>query len=123
MLCKLNQTLTDAWTDKPLSLIMELAAGNLREYYSKKKEQLFGPYEWSRALAACLDAARGMFYVHSMNLVHRDLKSDNIMITNKWRGKVADYGLARYRNAEKTMTSTGSAQWMVRFFFLSLSIC
>ena len=93
---------------------MELAAGSLRDYYTGDKQQRFGAYDTFRGLKACLDSARGMYYVHSMNLVHRDLKSENIMITNTWRGKIADYGLARYRDEEKTMTSTGSAQWMVR---------
>jgi hypothetical protein len=46
--------------------------------------------EVQRQLA--LDVARGMEYIHSLGALHRDLKSGNVLVTEMWRGKVADFG-------------------------------
>ena len=69
------------------------------------------PYTVYSGLKVCLDAAKGMSYVHSVGLIHRDLKSRNIMIADELQGKVADYGESR-ENIESTMTSTGTPFWM-----------
>ena len=53
-----------------------------------------------------------MVYLHSADLIHRDLKSMNIMIGDKMRGKVADYGESREKAANSTMTSVGTPLWM-----------
>jgi serine/threonine protein kinase len=52
------------------------------------------------------DAAAGMAYMHGSNpvILHRDLKSDNLLVTSDWQVKVADFGLSRYRSQKKTMT-------------------
>ncbi|KAH0669600.1 hypothetical protein KY285_023761 [Solanum tuberosum] len=42
-----------------------------------------------------LDVARGMEYVHDLNLIHRDLKSDNLLIVADKSIKIADFGVAR----------------------------
>jgi Leucine-rich repeat (LRR) protein len=38
------------------------------------------------------DVARGMAYIHSLGHFHRDLKSGNVLVTENWRAKVADFG-------------------------------
>jgi serine/threonine protein kinase len=42
-----------------------------------------------------LDAARGMSYLHGQGIIHRDLKSANLLIDRSYRAKVCDFGLAR----------------------------
>ena len=53
-----------------------------------------------------------MVYLHSADLIHRDLKSMNIMIGEGMRGKIADYGESREKTTDSTMTSTGTPLWM-----------
>ena len=53
-----------------------------------------------------------MLYLHSADLIHRDLKSMNIMIAEGLRGKIADYGESREESSDMTMTSTGTPLWM-----------
>lgn len=43
-----------------------------------------------------------MKYLHSLGLIHRDLKSGNLLVTDDWHAKVADFGLSRM--ADKMMT-------------------
>ncbi|KAL3352971.1 hypothetical protein AABB24_020781 [Solanum stoloniferum] len=47
------------------------------------------------AVKQVLDVARGMEHVHGLNLIHRDLKSDNLLIAADKSIKIADFGVAR----------------------------
>ena len=46
--------------------------------------------DWPRRLNMCLDAAKGMMYLHSSEppIIHRDLKSPNLLVDKHWRVKV-----------------------------------
>ena len=46
-------------------------------------------------LRLAADVARGMAYIHALDAMHRDLKSGNVLVTEGWRGKVADFGSIR----------------------------
>jgi len=58
----------------------------------------------------CIDTCRGMTYLHGANVIHRDLKSRNLLIDKFWNIKVADFGLARAFDDETpgTMTACGT---------------
>lgn len=43
------------------------------------------------------DAARAYLYIHSMEIVHRDIKSQNILIDQNLQVKVCDFGLAKFK--------------------------
>nr|AGY55072.1 mitogen-activated protein kinase kinase kinase [Dunaliella salina] len=69
-----------------------------------------------RLLLMALDIARGMNYLHSIGpkVVHRDLKSPNLLVDMDWTIKIADFGMS-FANALTSSTpksSTGTPHWM-----------
>ncbi|CAN6342227.1 unnamed protein product [Urochloa humidicola] len=71
-----------------------ISNGTLSEaLYGMKGIQL----EWSRRLKIALDSARGLAYLHdhaNPPIIHRDVKSTNILLDEKMTAKVADFGLS-----------------------------
>jgi len=60
-----------------------------------------------------LQIASAMEYLHSLDIIHRDLKSSNVLIGKDGRLVVGDFGLARYARPDGEMTAeTGSYRWM-----------
>ncbi|ELR20409.1 serine/threonine protein kinase, putative [Acanthamoeba castellanii str. Neff] len=61
-------------------------------------------------------AAKGMHFLHSSGIVHRDLKSLNLLLDSKWNVKVADFGLTQSKEQlaryEPTWQAEGSLHWM-----------
>lgn len=52
-------------------------------------------------------ACEGLLSAHNKGLIHRDIKPDNIMITNRGLVKVVDFGIARNHKASDKLTNTG----------------
>ena len=50
--------------------------------------------------------------LHDMKILHRDLKSDNLLVDRDWNVKVADFGLTRFMDDKKQMTQVGTPMWM-----------
>eukprot|EP01125_Pyxidicula_operculata_P013198 TRINITY_DN4365_c0_g1_i5.p1 TRINITY_DN4365_c0_g1~~TRINITY_DN4365_c0_g1_i5.p1 ORF type:complete len:543 (-),score=138.68 TRINITY_DN4365_c0_g1_i5:1364-2992(-) len=69
-------------------------------------------YEHVRRFA--LDTCLGMEYLHKRNIIHRDLKTHNLLVDEDWTVKVSDFGLSRMvSNAQQTQTLTacGTPSW------------
>ncbi|KAL4579803.1 hypothetical protein LXL04_015969 [Taraxacum kok-saghyz] len=64
---------------------------------------------WARRLKICIDAARGLAYLHNPagtqhRLLHRDIKSSNILLDENWNGIIADFGLSKFGPANQKNT-------------------
>ncbi|KAG8368963.1 hypothetical protein BUALT_Bualt15G0100900 [Buddleja alternifolia] len=72
-----------------------ISNGTLRDCLSGKSGFWL---DWNKRLRIALDGARGLSYLHELAdppIIHRDVKSTNILLDNKLHAKVADFGLSK----------------------------
>ncbi|CAL5197068.1 unnamed protein product [Lathyrus oleraceus] len=65
--------------------------------------------DWAKRLKIAIGAAKGLAYLHedcSQKIIHRDIKSPNILLDDAFEAQVADFGLARLTDASNTHVST-----------------
>jgi serine/threonine protein kinase len=114
--------------ERKCHMIMELMDGDLYSLMQERLEECGSngpPFSISEAVHIMLQVAEGMLFLHEKKIVHRDLKSRNILIKHmkatevriKYvHAKVADFGLSRTK--EKSMTysnqtqNQGTTKWM-----------
>uniref|UniRef100_A0A453AE13 non-specific serine/threonine protein kinase n=1 Tax=Aegilops tauschii subsp. strangulata TaxID=200361 RepID=A0A453AE13_AEGTS len=75
-------------------------------------EFLFGDARphWSLRVQVALGVARGLLYLHeecSTQIIHCDIKPQNILLDDNFMAKIADFGLAKLLRANQTQTYTG----------------
>uniref|UniRef100_A0A672RUR6 LIM domain kinase 1 n=1 Tax=Sinocyclocheilus grahami TaxID=75366 RepID=A0A672RUR6_SINGR len=85
------------YKDKRLNLISEyVQGGTLRDTIQKMD------HPWKLRVSYAKDIAAGMAYLHSMNVIHRDLNSHNCFVRENQTVVVADFGLAQLVKEEKS---------------------
>ncbi|XP_071703283.1 serine/threonine-protein kinase STY46-like isoform X2 [Rutidosis leptorrhynchoides] len=100
-----------ACTKQPnLCIITEyMPGGSLFDYLHKNHHTL----TLVQLVEFAIDVCRGMEYLHQNNIIHRDLKTANLLMDSNNVVKVADFGVARFQSQEGVMTAeTGTYRWM-----------
>lgn len=99
------------WEDNVQYIVMEYIEGKILKNYISEKGRLLveESVEFSKQIA------QGLESIHKAGIVHRDIKSTNIMITNEGVVKIIDFGIA-LNDESKHLTRTGhligSAQYI-----------
>ncbi|XP_075519928.1 receptor-like serine/threonine-protein kinase NCRK isoform X1 [Primulina tabacum] len=82
--------------------------GNLRECLDGDSGQFLG---WSTRVAIALGAARGLEYLHEAaapKILHRDVKSTNILLDENWRAMITDLGMAKHLQKDGIISCSSS---------------
>jgi len=83
-------------------IVMELMSGSLRE----KLDQV-GRLDYEQVLKLANEIASALAYLHP-SIVHRDLKPQNILIDSSGVAKVADFGIAKFKQSTYLQTTRGN---------------
>ncbi|KNZ54617.1 TKL/LISK/LISK-DD1 protein kinase [Puccinia sorghi] len=74
-----------------------VSKGNLRNYLtSRLNSPNPQPVSWRLRVSFAIDIARAVAYLHERKCLHRDLKLDNCLLTENFRVKLCDFGMARF---------------------------
>ncbi|OQS01170.1 protein kinase [Achlya hypogyna] len=92
----------------------------LTEYCSRKSlysvihnKAMFATIPWKFKVRMVLDAARGIAYLHANRIIHRDIKSHNLLVDDDWRVKVADFGISKVLDVgAQAFTHCGTSGWV-----------
>jgi len=87
--------------------------GNLRQHLKKTDVTI----PWKLRLQIASNVASSMAFLHSKKIIHRDLKSKNLLVDINWKIKVCDFGFARSFAFEpgtnrRQMSICGTEDWM-----------
>eukprot|EP01080_Neovahlkampfia_damariscottae_P009206 gene9206-1292_t len=74
--------------------------GNLIDFISKRK----GFVNKTEKIQILLDIANGLHHLHKNNIMHRDIKCDNILVSDDYIVKLIDFGLAAKNNKKKKLS-------------------
>lgn len=82
-------------------IVMELIEGiTLKQYMRKRGSSL----NWREALHFTVQILQALRHAHSRGIIHRDIKPQNIMVLRDGSVKVADFGIARITDSQRTLT-------------------
>jgi serine/threonine protein kinase len=79
-------------------IAMEFVDGNTVTYWLQSSQQR----TWREIVRVFMAAGRGLQAAHDKELVHRDFKPDNVMVTRDGQVRVMDFGLARQVSAQES---------------------
>ncbi|KAG3159764.1 hypothetical protein PI126_g7215 [Phytophthora idaei] len=103
-----------AWTmESDLQMIIEyMEGGNLRRYLSSPTT----PMGWTHhKFGVAISIIEALVYLHSFvpPLLHRDIKSKNVLLSSSLKAKLSDFGKSRFRSDNNTMSGgVGTSRWL-----------
>ncbi|KAI9984637.1 hypothetical protein PInf_005998 [Phytophthora infestans] len=115
-----------AWTNLlDLSLVVEyMPRGDLTTLIRQKHAEKDGrrTFSWvgensqpRSKIEIALDIAEGLVFMHSFDptIIHRDIKSRNVLLNHEWEAKLSDFGISRETSNQTTMTGgMGTIAWI-----------
>nr|GEX60518.1 protein kinase-like domain, phloem protein 2-like protein [Tanacetum cinerariifolium] len=87
-------------------LVYEHASKGSLENYLGSSDKMAN-LNWKQRLKICLDIAHGLSYIHNntdhgkQKMIHRDIKSENILLVDNWKAKIGDFGLSKFHPADQ----------------------
>lgn len=98
-------------------LVCELMNGTLDTLLHESRDEL----SWQRRYEIAHDVAAGLMYLHSLNIIHRDIKSMNVLLNPHGRAKISDLGLAKKWDGKPPgiLEFAGTLLYMAPEFFAS----
>ncbi|GMP46667.1 hypothetical protein CsSME_00014727 [Camellia sinensis var. sinensis] len=94
-------------TEAPLVVYEYISNGTLFQHIHHPNEDF--PLSWEMRLRIATEIAGALSYLHyaaSVPIYHRDIKSTNILLDDKYRAKVADFGISRSVDVDQTHFTT-----------------
>ena len=94
-------------TEVPLLVYEFILNGTLSHYLNGQNEEF--PPTWDMRLRIANEVAGALFYLHSAAsspIYHRDIKTTNILLDDKCRAKIADFGTSRSVTVDQTHLTT-----------------
>ena len=88
--------------EEKVFIAMEFVEGNTAGFWTQSQSRT-----WQETLKVYMAAGRGLAAAHDKELVHRDFKPDNVMVSRDGQVRVMDFGLAR--QAERPVATNGGA--------------
>jgi serine/threonine protein kinase len=95
-------------TENYLYYIMEYVEGGSLSKAVKK----FGAFPEPLLARYIAQVLRGLQYLHSQGVIHRDIKGENILLTKQGIVKLVDFGSCTYQAMDKMLTVIGTPFWM-----------
>ncbi|KAG9401159.1 hypothetical protein AC1031_009914 [Aphanomyces cochlioides] len=108
------QFLGVAWT-KPSDMLLlteYMDGGDLRQVL--ESNQIKKKFTWTHKLKCALSIAEGLVFLHTMDpkIVHRDLKSRNVLLDSSFNAKITDFGIAREIDDSTLTAGIGTYRWI-----------
>jgi serine/threonine protein kinase len=80
-----------------------MSGGSLFNALHSKQE-----INWPTRYRITADIAKGLAFLHESKILHRDLKSFNVLLSEDWHAKLTDFGLSKIKTETASTSTVGS---------------